>query len=303
MTINTWGSEDPAEVAKGGTGNATLTDHGVLLGSGTAAVTPTASPTDGQLLIGSTGVDPALAVPTGDTDEISIGTGSGSLSIGIADNPVLPGNESVTITDGTTAQEPTPVDGMIRYDTDTDKLRAVENGVWLNVITGSGGAGSLIFLDETVVSGASEVEWLNTLITDTFDHYIMYVFNFTNSVEMTGINIQLRVSNDNGVSFASTGYFSETGNVTTEIRILTTLQINNAGFAFGFFHIFSPTNASLKTTAVGELAGGRPIDSSEQSAIHLPRGYYNTAEDNDALQITTNDGTFSGTFRLYGVSD
>lgn len=46
-------------VTHGGTGAATLTDHGVLLGSGTAAVTPLAALDDDQLLLGSTGADPA----------------------------------------------------------------------------------------------------------------------------------------------------------------------------------------------------------------------------------------------------
>lgn len=55
----------PLSVAKGGTGAATLTDHGVLLGSGTAAVTPMAALTKGQLLIGQSAADPtALAIGT-----------------------------------------------------------------------------------------------------------------------------------------------------------------------------------------------------------------------------------------------
>ena len=44
-------------VAQGGTGAATLTDHGVLLGSGTGAITPTAVGATGEVLIGNTGAD------------------------------------------------------------------------------------------------------------------------------------------------------------------------------------------------------------------------------------------------------
>lgn len=47
-------------VAEGGIGIGTLTDHGVLLGSGTSPVTPAAVGTNGQLLVGSTGADPAF---------------------------------------------------------------------------------------------------------------------------------------------------------------------------------------------------------------------------------------------------
>ena len=43
----------------GGTGARSLTDHAVLLGSGAAAITPTAVGTTGQVLVGATGADPA----------------------------------------------------------------------------------------------------------------------------------------------------------------------------------------------------------------------------------------------------
>lgn len=45
-------------VAQGGTGAATFTAHGVLLGEGTSAVSPTAVGTNGQLFVGATGADP-----------------------------------------------------------------------------------------------------------------------------------------------------------------------------------------------------------------------------------------------------
>ena len=58
------GLSSPLTVPAGGTGLATITDGGILLGSGTGNINPTAQPTNGQLLIGSTGVDPALATLT-----------------------------------------------------------------------------------------------------------------------------------------------------------------------------------------------------------------------------------------------
>ena len=67
-------------VGNGGTGAATLTDGGFLLGSGTGAVTATAQPTNGQLPIGSTGVDPVLATLTAGTG-INITNGAGSITI------------------------------------------------------------------------------------------------------------------------------------------------------------------------------------------------------------------------------
>lgn len=51
-------------VESGGTGASTLTDGGVLLGSGTGAVTALGQATNGQLVIGSTGADPVLSTLT-----------------------------------------------------------------------------------------------------------------------------------------------------------------------------------------------------------------------------------------------
>jgi hypothetical protein len=68
-------------VGSGGTGATTLTDGGVLLGSGTGAITALGQATDGQLVIGSTGADPVLATLTEGTN-ITITEGAGTITIG-----------------------------------------------------------------------------------------------------------------------------------------------------------------------------------------------------------------------------
>jgi len=68
-------------VTEGGTGASTLTDHGVLVGSGASAVTPLAVGTNGQLLIGSTGADPVFADLTSSGGTITITPGAGTLNI------------------------------------------------------------------------------------------------------------------------------------------------------------------------------------------------------------------------------
>lgn len=72
--------KSPISVAEGGTGAITLTDHGVLLGSGTSAITPLGVMTNGQLVIGSTGADPVVA-SLGAGSGITITPGAGTLSI------------------------------------------------------------------------------------------------------------------------------------------------------------------------------------------------------------------------------
>tara|TARA_Y100001937_G_scaffold20047_1_gene27890 strand:- start:137 stop:1630 length:1494 start_codon:yes stop_codon:yes gene_type:complete len=62
-------------VAQGGTGATTLTDGGVLLGSGTGAITATAVLANGEMLVGDGSTDPAIE--SGATLRTSIGVGTG----------------------------------------------------------------------------------------------------------------------------------------------------------------------------------------------------------------------------------
>lgn len=81
----------PLIVAKGGTGATTLTNHGILLGSGTSAVTALGAATDGQLPIGSTGADPVLAGITGTANQITVTNGAGSIALSFPTNLSLSG--------------------------------------------------------------------------------------------------------------------------------------------------------------------------------------------------------------------
>ena len=71
-------------VDSGGTGATTLTDGGILLGSGTGAITATSVLSNGQLLIGDGTTDPTLATLTAGSD-VTITNGAGSISIASTD--------------------------------------------------------------------------------------------------------------------------------------------------------------------------------------------------------------------------
>tara|TARA_B100000424_G_scaffold67817_2_gene50286 strand:+ start:14646 stop:16538 length:1893 start_codon:yes stop_codon:yes gene_type:complete len=80
-------------VGDGGTGATTLTDGGILLGSGTGAITAMAALADGEMIVGDGTTDPVAE--SGDTLRISIGVGSSStwqitgLNIGHASDTTL----------------------------------------------------------------------------------------------------------------------------------------------------------------------------------------------------------------------
>lgn len=92
VTKNPWYSSDPAEVAKGGTGAASITDHALIVGSGTTAITEIGPLTDGQLVIGSTGADPVAASITSSGGTVAITSGAGTINLEAA-----PGSGSYTV--------------------------------------------------------------------------------------------------------------------------------------------------------------------------------------------------------------
>jgi hypothetical protein len=78
-------------VTEGGTGASSLTDHGVLVGSGASAIDALAVGTNGQLLMGSTGADPVFAT-LNCADALTCTTGAGTLEIDF-DGGTAPGGE------------------------------------------------------------------------------------------------------------------------------------------------------------------------------------------------------------------
>lgn len=136
----TIGLVDPLLVSKGGTGAATLTDHGILLGSGTDAVTPLGAATHGQLPIGSTGADPVLATLTAGSG-VSIANAAGSITIaasaGGIDHNSLSGLQGGTTNEyyHLTSADYTELTGWL------DNVTLVSNGVTDWTITNTVAAG------------------------------------------------------------------------------------------------------------------------------------------------------------------
>ena len=140
-------------VAEGGTGATTLTDGGVLLGSGTGAITATAVLTDGQMLVGDGTGDPAIE--SGATLRTSIGVGTG-------DSPTFTGltlsgdlevqGGDITLTNGATdidlidnnanalSIDASGAEGLIKIDT-TNSSEAVHMSKALNVVGAISGSG------------------------------------------------------------------------------------------------------------------------------------------------------------------
>ena len=93
----------------------------------------------GYGVITALGTGATIRQLVGTSDQIVIADANGTAgnpTFGIADNPIIPGVESLTIPVGTTAERPAGQDGMIRYNTDIFAYETYSSGSWNSVAAG-----------------------------------------------------------------------------------------------------------------------------------------------------------------------
>jgi hypothetical protein len=107
----------------------------------------------------STSYTPVSIVGT--TNQISVSNGNalgGNPTVGLANNPIVPGNAAITVPIGTTSQRPIGLVGEVRYNSDLDTYEGYAAGNWRQfslsggVVSFSGGSTGL--LPNTPTSGA-----------------------------------------------------------------------------------------------------------------------------------------------------
>jgi hypothetical protein len=113
----------------------------------------------GLLALGSsTTVSPVTIVGVANQISVLNGDGSGSPTIGIESNPVLPGSASVRIPVGTTAQRSVGADGEIRYNSQSTAYEGYSGGIWRDFSLTGGvltfSAGATGFAPSSPTSGA-----------------------------------------------------------------------------------------------------------------------------------------------------
>ena len=173
-------------VSSGGTGAATLTDGGVLLGSGTGAITALGQATNGQLVIGSTGADPVLATLTGGAN-ITVTNSAGGITIaasGLGSGTV----QSVSATGN---------ENGITLSSDGDSVNpTITLGGALSGVTNSQLSNSSVTIGSTSVAGAGLAGGSGTALSVDVDD---------SSIEITGDSLNVKAGGVSNAMLSTAG--------------------------------------------------------------------------------------------------
>ena len=247
-------------VGSGGTGATSLTDGGILLGSGTDAITATGVLTNGQLLIGDGTTDPTLGTLSAGSN-ITVTNGAGAITIaGTANDDVNITNltarlpqitESVTIGDATDVTITTAGNLTVTGDLTVSGTQTVVDTVTMNAANAIVFEGATADAHETTLS-----------IIDPTDDHTQYLNNQSGYIAVLAAATTTAISATPAELNSLDGY---TGTV-TELNYLDTLHATGVtATEFDYLdgvtsniqtQLDSKISATLTTEQVQDIVGG-----------------------------------------------
>lgn len=191
---------------------------------------------------------------TGTANQIAVTNGdgvSGPPVFSISNNPIIPGNGSITIPIGTTAQRSTGANGQIRYNTDTGQFEGFSAGSWASI----GGNSSPL----TTKGDLYTFTTVNARLPVGSDGTILIADSSQGSglrwgfAAGTGTVTNFSFTNANGISGVVTNSTS-TPNLTLSLGAITPTSVAASGTVTG--SNLSGTNTGNQTiTLTGEATG------------------------------------------------
>jgi len=203
-----------------------------------------------------------------------------------------------------------PTAGLADDAVDNTKLDLTANYAFTGTITG---AGQFKLLSTQTASNDSTINFDNSLITSTYDHY-MFTFN---NIRFTtdGADIYINTSVDNGSNFpASHSYYSNLfydgtyriyqQTSQSSVRIFSSVDgtnSNNNGLNSGVLHLFNGNGSN--THKGGFCTMVQSNQSGNVSASFDTKFSLNNTGTINYVRFSTNNGNYSdGEIKLYGVS-
>jgi len=198
-------------VADGGTGVSTFTDGGVLLGSGTSAITAMAVLTDGQMIVGDGTTDPVAesgatlrtSIGVGTTNDVKFTNITGSNNISASGNLSITGNVDVDGTSNFAGDVTLQNDLVVTGRIDAEEIHTTFISSSIAQATGSTIFGyatsdSHQFTGSVDVSGSFTVRDGNVVVSDTLTATNIGAFTATGAIDFDNQNMT-NVDIDSGV--------------------------------------------------------------------------------------------------------
>lgn len=293
-------------VTYGGTGRATLTNHGVLVGAATAAITQLAAGSAGQVLqSGGAAADPAYSTATYPT----IATGTGTLLRADGTNWVA-----------TTSTYPnTNAVNTLLYASSANVMSALATANNSVVATSASGVpslqgfasvgSSLVLITQKSIANNDASE-----IITSIPAYAKYMITFDDVRAATaGANLTIQYSTDNGSTYLATGYTSgcnwnaynsaTLNNVNTTTSFMVCPNQSTTNGVNGIFYLFNTNNNLINFYGSCGFYNNTGSVYSYNTATGINTGFTSF----NALKILWSSGNFvngnASTITLYGIRE
>jgi trimeric autotransporter adhesin len=275
----------PAAVAEGGTGNATLTNHGVLLGQGASSIISPSLGTAGALLLSAgASADPAFIVPTVGTG-LTLTTNATTLQYALT-TPVTVANGGtgattltqygVLLGNGTSAIAATSAgtagQGLISSGSSA-------NPTWSNLFPGYV-SGSFAYAGSTSTAGSAPS---NTMIINITAPASIT----TSAIQNTALGVGALSNITGGTDNTAVGYNTLNANTTGSFNTacgstaLQSVVTGSSNTAVGYQALLNYTGSF--STAVGGLALKSATSGSNNVALGYQAGLTLTTGDNNTI--------------------
>lgn len=170
-----------------------------------------------------------------------------------------------------------------------------------------GSSGNLVLLSSQTAAAATSLSF-TSVITTTYNDYVI---RFTGCYgASSAIELRFNYSTNNGSSYLNGSNYSIGGYdcnnagqsfsgpaSTTYARLAYYLGTTSTDQLCGICELFNITSGSCKPVTISRMQSVNFFAQDTWGSV------YTSAIAVNALQITTNTGTFSGTFKLYGVQN
>lgn len=294
-------------VARGGTGAATLSNHGIVLGQGTSPVAVTAALSDGQLLVGQTGADPLPKTISGDLTVSA--AGAMTIASGAVTNAKLANMASGTYKMRVSGGSGAPEDAT-----------AAQATAGLNVMVGDSGSGGLKGLVPAPIAGdatkflrgdgnfatpAGSGGNVNGPGSSTDNAVARFDGVAGTLIQNSGVIVD-DSNNVSGIGTLASGPHTITATSTNALAVgrlgATTpafqIDSNTASSITGVKVTAAATGGGVSVAAVGETNVALKLDGAGSGAVRLGTISSGGIECGNPVNPATNDGAALGTTSL-----